>query len=107
MKRYVLTCKITREESEFVAYCPEFDIHTTGVDVEDALKAARDMILGYIEACDRQGILSEILARVQVQSDEPQRPDHSGSWRAVSPRDGHPSRPPVRLQWAIEEDMSA
>ncbi len=61
MDKIVYQIEESRQGSNFLAYCPELVITAFGDTSEDARQALRAEISGYLEDCEKLGILDDVL----------------------------------------------
>jgi predicted RNase H-like HicB family nuclease len=61
MQQISFTVHIFRESETFVAHVPELDVSSCGETPEKARESVREAVLGFLEAAEEMGTLTDIL----------------------------------------------
>lgn len=64
--RLNLSMKLEQEDDVWVALCPELDVASQGVTVEEAAEMLDEAVRLFLETCHEMGTLNEILAESGV-----------------------------------------
>ena len=59
--------EVFREEDMYVAICPELDVSSFGVTVEEAKESLREAVEAFVEGCQSLGTLEEVLQEAGFQ----------------------------------------
>lgn len=60
MARALLTASVWQEPEGFVSLCPELNVASCGVDIEDALAMLKEAVELYLENAAELGILDDV-----------------------------------------------
>lgn len=64
----VVTCNITKDDSTYVAICPEFDVASQGKTVEEANNNVKDAVLLYLNTIEELGTRKEIFKERKIKT---------------------------------------
>lgn len=67
MQQISFTAHVFREGPTFVAHAPELDVSSCGDTADEARRNLKDAVVGFLEAAEELGNLSEVLVEAGYQ----------------------------------------
>ena len=90
-KQYIVVTHIIKKENEqYVATCPEFDVSSFGDTVEEANNSLREAILLYLEGIESLNILDQIFKEKAIVTYERKPKSVTSDYRFADDLDGQP-----------------